>query len=75
MAGILRGDIVWANLSPTIGKEQAGYRPVLVISQDVFNERSGTVIAMALTSKLQKAGSLLHLNYPIKDFLSIHGLK
>lgn len=56
MARILRGDIVWADLSPTRGKEQAGARPVLILSQDIFNQRSGTVIAMALTSKPQRAG-------------------
>ncbi|MFH1975024.1 MAG: type II toxin-antitoxin system PemK/MazF family toxin [Pseudomonadota bacterium] len=56
MARILRGDIVWADLNPVRGREQAGQRPVLVISQDVFNERSGTVIAVALTSQPQKAG-------------------
>ena len=56
MAGILRGEIVWAELDPTLGREQAGHRPVLVISHDVFNERSGTVIAMAITSQPQRAG-------------------
>jgi len=56
MAGILRGDIVWANLDPVVGSEQAGSRPVLVISQDIFNERSGTVIALAITSQPQRAG-------------------
>jgi len=56
MARILRGDIVWADLNPVIGREQAGLRPVLVVSQDVFNECSGTVIAMALTSQSQAAG-------------------
>lgn len=56
MARVLRGDIVWANLNPTVGHEQAGHRPVVVISADVFNERSGTVIAMALTSQPQRAG-------------------
>lgn len=56
MARILRGDIVWADLNPTRGHEQAGLRPVLVISHDVFNERSGTVIAMALTSQMPAAG-------------------
>ena len=56
MARILRGDIVWADLNPTRGHEQAGLRPVLVLSHDVFNERSGTVIAVALTSQPQKAG-------------------
>lgn len=56
MARILRGEIVWADLSPTRGKEQAGARPVLILSQDIFNQRSGTVIAMALTTKPQRAG-------------------
>lgn len=61
MARILRGDLVWADLSPTQGREQAGRRPVVVISHDVFNERSGTVIAMALTSRPQRAGFPLTL--------------
>ena len=56
MAGILRGDIRWADLEPTVGHEQKGRRPVVILSQDVFNERSGTVIAMALTSQEPKAG-------------------
>src|SRR5216117_1287587 len=49
MARVLRGDIVWANLNPVVGHEQAGRRPVVVLSADVFNEHSGTVIAMAMT--------------------------
>jgi len=61
MARILRGDIVWADLNPTKGHEQAGLRPVLVLSHDVFNERSGTVIAVALTSQPQRAGFPLNL--------------
>lgn len=56
MARILRGDIRWADLNPTRGHEQAGLRPVVVLSRDVFNERSGTVIALALTSQPQRAG-------------------
>jgi mRNA interferase MazF len=56
MARILRGDVRWANLEPTVGREQAGRRPVVVLSADVFNERSGTVIAMALTSQEPRAG-------------------
>ena len=48
--------MVWAELSPTRGREQTGRRPVLIISNDVFNERSGTVIAMAITSEPQRAG-------------------
>lgn len=56
-----RGDVVWAELNPVRGNEQAGRRPVLIISEDVFNERSGTVIAMAITSKPQRAGFPLTL--------------
>ena len=54
MARILRGEIRWADLNPVRGREQAGLRPVLILSQDVFNERSGTVIAVALTSQPQR---------------------
>jgi len=61
MARILRGDIRWADLNPVRGREQAGLRPVLILSQDIFNERSGTVIAVALTSQPQKAGFPLTL--------------
>lgn len=61
MARILRGDVVWADLDPTRGHEQGGRRPVVVISQDVFNDRSGTVIALAITSQPQKAGFPLTL--------------
>ena len=56
MARILRGEVRWADLNPTRGHEQAGERPVLVLSHDVFNERSGTVIAVALTSQEPRAG-------------------
>jgi mRNA interferase MazF len=61
MARILRGDIRWADLTPTRGHEQAGERPVLVVSHDVFNQRSGTVIAVALTSQEPRAGFPLTL--------------
>jgi mRNA interferase MazF len=66
MARILRGDVRWADLNPTRGREQAGQRPVLILSHDVFNERSGTVIAVALTSQPQRAGFplTLELNAP-----------
>ena len=56
MARILRGEIRWADLSPSRGREQSDMRPVLVLSHDVFNERSGTVIAAAVTSQPQRAG-------------------
>lgn len=55
MARILRGEIYWADLNPTIGNEQRGLRPVLVLSKDVFNKFSGTIIAVALTSQPPKA--------------------
>jgi len=61
MARILRGEIRWANLNPARGREQTGQRPVLILSKDVFNERSGTVIAVALTSQPQRAGFPLTL--------------
>lgn len=56
MARILRGDILWADLDPVRGREQAGRRPVVVLSEEVFNERSGTVIAVAVTSQQPAAG-------------------
>jgi len=68
MAGILRGEVRWADLDPGRGHEQAGLRPVLVLSHDVFNDRSGTVIAVALTSQPQRAG------YPLSLELTTRGL-
>lgn len=61
MAGILRGEVRWADLDSTRGHEQSGRRPVLILSVEVFNERSGTVIAVALTSRLPRAGFPLTL--------------
>lgn len=61
MGKILRGDIYWADLNPVRGNEQAGLRPVLIVSHDVFNEKSGTVIAMAITSREPRAGFPLTL--------------
>lgn len=80
MARILRGEIRWADLNPTRGREQAGLRPVLILSQDVFNERSGTVIAMALTSQAQRAGFPLTLelesrSLPKKSWLKISQIR
>ena len=48
MARVLRGEIYWADLNPVRSHEQAGRRPVVVLSHEVFNRRSGTVIAMAI---------------------------
>jgi mRNA interferase MazF len=80
MAGILRGEIVWADLDPTVGREQAGQRPVLVISHEVFNQRSGTVIAMAITSQPQRAGFPLSLelasgNLPKRSWVKISQIR
>ena len=61
MARILRGEIRWADLNPVRGREQAGFHPILILSHDVFNMRSGTVIAMAITSQPQRAGFPLTL--------------
>jgi mRNA interferase MazF len=76
MAGILRGDIHWADLNPVSGSEQGGYRPVLILSHNIFNDRSGTVIAVAITSQPQRAGFPLTLelsdtNLPKKSWAKI----
>jgi mRNA interferase MazF len=80
MARILRGEIRWADLNPSRGREQSGLRPVLVVSHDVFNDNSGTVIAMALTSQPQPAGFPLTLELsskalPKKSWLKISQIR
>jgi len=80
MAGILRGHIYWADLNPVIGSEQGGLRPVLVLSHNVFNEKSGTVIAVALTRQVQRAGFPLTLelnekNLPKKSWIKISQIR
>ncbi|MCM2286947.1 MAG: type II toxin-antitoxin system PemK/MazF family toxin [Desulfobacula sp.] len=80
MAGILRGDIHWADLNPVIGSEQGGLRPVLILSHNVFNERSGTVIAVAITSQPQKAGypltmELVDTELPKKSWVKISQIR
>lgn len=80
MARLLRGEIRWADLNPVRGHEQAGLRPVLILSQDVFNEHSGTVIAVAITSQPQKAGFPLTLelksaSLPKKSWLKISQIR
>lgn len=76
MAAVLRGDIRWADLESTRGREQAGRRPVLVLSEDVFNERSGTVIAVAITGQVPRAGyplslELVDLDLPKRSWVKI----
>ena len=80
MARILRGEIRWADLNPVRGHKQAGLRPVFILSHDIFNERSGTVIAVAITSQPQKAGFPLTLelkspNLPKKSWLKINQIR
>jgi mRNA interferase MazF len=80
MARLLRGEVRWADLSPGRGHEQTGRRPVLILSHDVFNERSGTVIAMAITSQPQRAGFPLTLEIqteglPKRSWLKISQLR
>lgn len=80
MARILRGDIYWADLDPTRGHEQSGRRPILILSQDVFNARSGAVIAVALTSQPQKAGfpltlELSNVSLPKKAWVKISQIR
>lgn len=61
MSEIKRGDIFYADLSPVIGSEQGGVRPVLVIQNDVGNKYSPTVIICAITSKIEKAKIPTHI--------------
>ena len=80
MAGILRGEIRWADLNPVRGHEQAGLRPVLILSHDIFNKRSGTVIAVAITSQPQNAGFPLTLDLksaklPKKSWIKISQIR
>ena len=58
---IKRGDIYYADLSPVIGSEQGGVRPVLIIQNDVGNKYSPTIIACAVTSRLTKAKLPTHI--------------
>jgi len=67
VAGILRGEVRWADLNPVRGSEQAGDRPVLILSQDIFNDRSGTVIAVAITGQPQRAGFPLTLELKTQE--------
>ena len=75
MARVLRGDICWAELEPTIGNEQAGRRPVLIVSNDVFNDRSGTVIAFAITSQQPRAPFPLTVELTNRDLPKMSWVK
>ena len=65
---VKRGDIYYADLSPVIGSEQGGIRPVLIIQNDVGNKYSPTVIAAAITSKQDKAKMPTHIELSASDY-------
>jgi len=80
MAQILRGEIRWADLNPARGHEQSGLRTVMILSHDIFNERSGTAIVMAITSQPQKSGFPLTLqlktgNLPKQSWVKISQIR
>ena len=64
---IKRGDIYYADLSPVIGSEQGGLRPVLIVQNDVGNKYSPTVIAAAITSRMSKTKLPTHIDVPCED--------
>ena len=65
---IKRGELYYADLSPVVGSEQGGVRPVLVVQNDVGNKYSPTIIAAAVTSKINKAKLPTHIELPLGDF-------
>ena len=65
---VKRGDIYYADLSPVVGSEQGGIRPVLVIQNDIGNKYSPTVIASAITSQINKAKMPTHIELAAKDY-------
>ncbi len=65
---IKRGELYYADLSPVVGSEQGGIRPVLVVQNDVGNKYSPTVIAAAVTSKINKAKLPTHIELPSSQY-------
>ena len=65
---VKRGDIYYADLSPVVGSDQGGIRPVLVIQNDIGNKYSPTVIAAAITSQINKAKMPTHIELAAKDY-------
>ena len=68
MEMIKRGEIYFADLSPVVGSEQGGVRPVLVVQNDVGNKYSPTIIAAAITSQLEKAKLPTHIQLPAEKY-------
>ena len=65
---VKRGELYFADLSPVVGSEQGGIRPVLVVQNDIGNKYSPTVIAAAITSKLNKAKLPTHIELSSKEY-------
>ena len=68
LSEIKRGDIFYADLSPVVGSEQGGIRPVLVLQNDVGNKYSPTIIVCAITSKIEKAKIPTHIELSAQDY-------
>lgn len=68
MDGIKRGEVYYADLSPVVGSEQGGFRPVLILQNDVGNKYSPTVIVTAITSQLGKAKLPTHIELPADEY-------
>ena len=65
---IKRGDIYYADLSPVVGSEQGGIRPVLIIQNNIGNRHSPTIICAAITSKMNKAKLPTHIEICTNDY-------
>ena len=68
MVIVKRGDIYYADLSPVVGSEQGGVRPVLIVQNDIGNKYSPTVIAAAITSQINKAKMPTHIEISAEDY-------
>ncbi len=68
MVIVKRGDIYYADLSPVVGSEQGGVRPVLIVQNDIGNKYSPTVIAAAITSQINKAKMPTHIEISATDY-------
>ena len=68
LGGVRRGDIYYADLSPVVGSEQGGMRPVLIVQNDVGNRHSPTVIAAAITSQINKARLPTHIELSARSY-------
>ncbi len=68
LSGVKRGDIYYADLSPVVGSEQGGLRPVLIVQNDTGNKHSPTVIAAAITSQINKARLPTHIELEARSY-------